>query len=281
MTGRRAVVGLSLLCALVFCAFAAPNAMAVQGTTAYTCKPEPSPGAGTKGFEDEHCTKGVTGTSAKWVHEEIKPDTKTEVTATNNETTTKVSVAKLKFVYKKVEIELESNAFQSCAKGTDLENIVDKDTGQMRVTGDWCGDFTKVVLAKKPAGCVLKGATISINPVSGYLSFAVKGGEEEQMYVAFLPPDEKPFATFTFEKCTNGEFNGVYEVRGAAVANLRLSTDPVLDGSTINFTTAVTEQALEVAGAEGPAKFAGTFTPRMEVVGGKQENPIAVTTTKT
>jgi hypothetical protein len=30
MTGRRAVIGLSLLSALVFCAFAAPNAMALK-----------------------------------------------------------------------------------------------------------------------------------------------------------------------------------------------------------------------------------------------------------
>lgn len=284
MTGRRAIVGLTLLSALIVCAFAAPNAMAVQGTTAYTCKPEPNPGAGTKGFKDEHCTEAVTGTKANWVHEEIKPDTKTEVTATNNETTTKVSPSKLKFAYKEVDIELESGTFQTCAKGTDLENFVDEE-GQMRVGGYLCGEFTKVVLVKKPAGCVLKGATISVNPATGYLSYAVKVFAEERMHIMFNPEGES-FATFTFEKCTNGEFDGAYQVVGVAPANLRQVTDPVLDGSTVNFTTAFTGLVLEVIGPglddpASPAKFEGKFTPRMEAVEGKQGNPISSTTTAT
>ncbi|MGB7685592.1 MAG: hypothetical protein WBL45_07380 [Solirubrobacterales bacterium] len=280
MIGRRAIVGLSLLCALTCCALAASSAMAVQGTTAFTCKPEPKPGAGTKGFEDEHCTKAVEGTKANWVHEEIKPDTKTEVTATNNETTTKVSPSRLKLAYKEVDIELESDTFQTCAKGTDLENFVE--SGQMRVEGNLCGEFTKVVLVKKPAGCVLEAENIVIIPTRGYLTSVVKFFAEEKMHVT-INPEEESFAHFTLEKCTNAEFDGDYEILGSALANLRQVADPVLDGSTINFTTAFTGLTLEVAGPEGPtspAKFEGKFTPRMEAVEGKQGNPIAGTTTK-
>jgi hypothetical protein len=57
MYGRRAVVGLSLLCALVFCAFAAPSAQALKGTTITTCK---QVGSGAT-FQDEHCTKQTMG----------------------------------------------------------------------------------------------------------------------------------------------------------------------------------------------------------------------------
>jgi len=45
MTGRRALVGLSLICALAFTAFSAASASAApttEGTTAYTCVADPT-----------------------------------------------------------------------------------------------------------------------------------------------------------------------------------------------------------------------------------------------
>jgi hypothetical protein len=53
MTGRRAIIGLSLICALAFAAFGAANASAL-GTTQFTCKP----GTGA-GFSEAHCTSAV------------------------------------------------------------------------------------------------------------------------------------------------------------------------------------------------------------------------------
>ncbi len=59
MIVRRAAVGLSLLCALVFCAVAASSASAVvKGTTAFTCAPV-TPGTGH--FTDAHCDTEGTG----------------------------------------------------------------------------------------------------------------------------------------------------------------------------------------------------------------------------
>jgi hypothetical protein len=59
MIVRRAAVGLSLLCALVFCAVAASSASAVvKGTTAFTCAPV---AAGTGHFTDAHCDTEGTG----------------------------------------------------------------------------------------------------------------------------------------------------------------------------------------------------------------------------
>lgn len=86
MTGQKAAVGLSLLCALALSATTAPNAMAFRTTTAYTCKPVEKPTESTKGFEDEHCTKAATGTSVTFAHEVIPAEKLTQLKVTNNET---------------------------------------------------------------------------------------------------------------------------------------------------------------------------------------------------
>jgi hypothetical protein len=67
MSGRKAIVGLSLLCALVFCAFGAATASAAGGSTAFTCVK----GAASADFEDEHCDKGKVG--GGFGHVEIAP----------------------------------------------------------------------------------------------------------------------------------------------------------------------------------------------------------------
>ncbi|HEX6667313.1 MAG TPA: hypothetical protein VF081_12030 [Solirubrobacterales bacterium] len=79
MNGRRAIVGLCMLCALLVSAFAAQSASAISGTTAFTCKK----GSGT--LRGEHCL--TTGTAAaEYGHVAIGQDKKTEVTVTNETT---------------------------------------------------------------------------------------------------------------------------------------------------------------------------------------------------
>jgi hypothetical protein len=89
MTGRRAAVGLSLLCALLFSAFAAQSASAL-GTQAFTCASGSSgTGVGPLQFEDAHCDKSTTEPSkVKFVHKEISGtvEGRTHIHVSNKET---------------------------------------------------------------------------------------------------------------------------------------------------------------------------------------------------
>src|SRR4029453_13229581 len=104
MTGRNAIVGLSLLCALVFCALAAPGAMAVNGTTAYECKPVKE---GKTGFTDEHCTKAAEAGKASFEHVLI-PEGSTSVSITNNETGATNPVVRMTSTVSGVKVELQA-----------------------------------------------------------------------------------------------------------------------------------------------------------------------------
>ena len=83
MKGRKAIVGLCMLSALLISAFAAQSAMAVNGTTAVTCK---EVAVNTGHFKGAHCkpTDAGTGTGANWDHVPFEGKTPIKVT---NETT--------------------------------------------------------------------------------------------------------------------------------------------------------------------------------------------------
>jgi hypothetical protein len=90
MHGRRAIVGLCMLCALLVSAFAAQSASAVtKGTTLFTCVAAQVPGPETtKGFSDAHCkvpTENKAGqlSNVKFEHLEVPQDEKTHFTYSN------------------------------------------------------------------------------------------------------------------------------------------------------------------------------------------------------
>jgi hypothetical protein len=275
MTGRRAAIGLSLLSALVFCAFAAPNAMALKGTTAFTCEPA-TEGAG---FSDEHCQTAV-GSGAKFKHKEIAVGTVTQVTAGNTETGSKLIYPKLKSTVGGLATELEAGGFTSCINKTSFTN---KENGakQMEAAGENCGEFYNVVV-NKPAKCAVAGGTVKLNE-KGEGKTVVKTVEaKEEMYVEFLPPvASKIYAEFEFvnkgaEECA---LKGTkVEVTGTAQAN-NTTEEGKLDGPTLKFTTAQTGKTLKLGAQK--AEFEGTFTNRMLPTIGQAENPIVLTTTAT
>jgi hypothetical protein len=84
MSGRKAIVGLSLLCALLFSAVAAQGASA--GQTAFTCAPNTTTGA--EQFSDAHCDTAATG-NAGFKHVAITESTSIKLTngKTKNNTT--------------------------------------------------------------------------------------------------------------------------------------------------------------------------------------------------
>src|SRR5882757_7501425 len=116
MTGRRALAGLSLLCALAFTAFSAVSASAAapttEGTTAYTCVDTAPTNNGD--FTDAHCnTTGTTGAS-RFKHVAITETT--EVTGTNEKTknsTTEKTIVVLEATVGGIATKLEAATVDS------------------------------------------------------------------------------------------------------------------------------------------------------------------------
>lgn len=269
---RRRAVGLSLPCALLVCALTASSAHALTGTTAFACKAEASATEYSEGFSDEHCTEAANGTEVKFVHEEIKPETQTQLAVKNVE-----SNPKLKVTIAGIETELEAGGFTSCANKTPIENK-ENASKQMEVAGESCGEYSSVVV-NKPAKCSVKGGVVKLLE-KGSAKTIVKepASEEFEMYVEFKPPTEV-FAEFTFEGAECALKGTTVKVTGTAQANVSTENGCVLiDGPTLKFTTSQTEKTLKVGGVS--AKFEGTFTPRMLASKEKEEeSPVALTTT--
>jgi len=279
MTGRGAIAGLSLLCVLALCAFAAPSATALEGTTAFTCKPEPKPTELTKGFEDEHCNKAAQGSKVKFIHKEIAEAVKTQLLVTNNETAAKTVTAKLKTTVEKKEFAAQAEAFTTCeGKKTTVANLVFEE--EMFTGGIFCGEYTKVTVTE-PKNCSVLNNTIKLTDEGIWISEVKENPltEKVEMWLEFKPPAGKPFATF---EITGGKEcpldKKVVELTGTVETTGTFSTSP-LDGATLKFNTKTSGETLK-AGAE-EAKFEGTFTPRMLLEGEGETNPIVLTTTKT
>jgi uncharacterized protein (DUF2141 family) len=270
---RRRAVGLSVPCALLVCALAASSAQALTGTTAVTCKSEASATQYSEGFSDEHCTKSAIGTEVKFVHEEIKPGTSTQLTVKGVE-----GNPKLKTTIFGAQTELEAGGFTSCANKATVENK-ENASKQMEAAGESCGEFSSVVV-KKPAKCSVKGGAVKLLE-KGSAKTVVKepASTEYEMYVEFKPPIEV-LAEITFEGAECALKGVTVKVTGTAKANVSTENGCVLvDGPTLKFTTSQTEKTLKVGASS--AQFEGTFTPRMTSEEKKEENPVALTTTST
>jgi hypothetical protein len=275
MTRRRAVIGIALFCALALSALVAPNALALKGTTAFTCKPEPKPTSVTKGFTDEHCTKEAGGALVSFVHEEIKEGVVTPLIATNTETGSKLNYPRFKSTIAGTEFELEAGGFWSCVDKTDVKNL---NTAGMFAGGKFCGEFFNVVV-NKPAKCEVMNKAVVLDSRGTWLTEVKINGTKEEMRLEFYPRgafETGPYATFELVGAECALKNQKIEVTGEpAYANVTTESKP--DGATLQFTTAKTEEKLKVG--ENKAAFEGTFTPRMLPTVGQEENPIVLTTT--
>jgi hypothetical protein len=270
MIRPRAAIGLLLLSALAVSAYAAPGASALQGTTAFTCEPAKD-GAG---FSDEHCEKAV-GSGATFKHSAIKPGVSTQLSISNNETLSKVSTQKIYTIFMGEEIDLDAGGFASCINKTSLENK--ENGGKMEAAGEFCGDFFNVV-AKKPGGCKVKKGIVKVTEKSTIKTVVEKVVENEKMYVEIAAPAGKPLMTFELEGCGTAGLNNVpIEITGSAKANVTTNTKQ-LDGPTLEFLTAETENTLKVGA--NVAKYEGTLTMRMLAEVGKEVNPVTTTTTE-
>jgi hypothetical protein len=272
MIGRRAVVGLSLLCALVLCALAAPGAMALKGTTAFICKPEPKAESKTKGFEDEHCTKSVEGTNATWVHTEL--GAVSQLTVSNLETESKVVFPKFKSTVSGVEVELEAGGAEWCVEKTSVKNK-ETEKKQMEAAGEGCAKFYNVVVVK-PTKCSVKNEEISLEEGTAGKSVVKETEGKSEMFIEFTAGKTERFAEISLEGAECALKGTAIKVTGTAKAN-KTTEEGKLDGPTVRFTTAETEKTLKVGASA--AKFEATTTVRTLPGVGQEEDPLALTTT--
>jgi len=80
MNGRRAIVGLCMLCALLASAFAAQSASAITGTTAVTCAKTGGTQVGVETFHTSRCLPGEG--AGEYEHYQIAQNTNTETATT-------------------------------------------------------------------------------------------------------------------------------------------------------------------------------------------------------
>jgi hypothetical protein len=263
MIGRKATVGLALLCALLFSAFAAQSASAVKGTTLNTCSPD----AVKKDFADEHCDREVGPPEGKFGHVKIEEPTEIEgrFIATKNETK-ESTPAILKGTAGGAATEI------TCTEMTSSETATNEEVEKvMRVSGvKVTVEYSKCTV-QKPLKCTVK-EPIKVEKASS-VTVNNQGTSKTEMGVEFKPEAGKPFTTITYEGAECGLKGSTLEVQGTVVATgSRGSTETVSSsGATALITLSMSKETLTFGGK--PAELSITATPKM--VEGK---PLSLTT---
>jgi hypothetical protein len=266
MTGRRAILGLALFCALLFGAFAAQGASAA-GNTFFTCAPT-TEGAG---FSDAHCDSPVS-TGAKFKHVEIAAGTSTFIHTTNKQTANETKEAtsavwRLPIFGNEVEI----TCTEVTSEGTVAENFIKNIAGPpMTFEG-------KVKLKYSSAG---GNCTTNVKNTTAKVSAAIAVfkpfNEGKNMGITFEPEGgpTKTFATITFE---GGALTGVAaNITGSFVGTSRLGAEAEPGGATLVVTPAMSSLKL----GEKTGSLSQTTTTSM-TTGTTVENAITATTTAT
>jgi hypothetical protein len=236
MTGRRAILGLSLFCALLFGAIAAQGASAA-GNTFFTCAPT-TEGAG---FSDAHCDSPVS-TGAKFKHVEIAAGTSTFIHATNKQTANETKEATSALLTLKEFhgiAELKITCTEVTSEGTVAENFIKNIAGPpMTFEGE-----VKLRYSSAGGNCTtnMKNTTAK---VSDAIALFKPFSEAKNMGITFEPEGgpTKTFATITFE---GGALNGVAaNVTGSVIGTSRLGAETEPGGATLVVTPAMSSLKL-------------------------------------
>ncbi len=226
MTGRRAIVGLCMLCALLVSAVAAQGASAAtNGTTSFTCQEVT---AGTGVFNDAHCKEEGGSKSFKHVEipEKIKNEKEEEVVNTtelegSNETTGGArSTAVLISTQSGVAEELQAKIVEK-KTGTSpwMTNAKDPTTGEHYTHGE--GQLTyKEVKVIKPSekGCIVYENSKEENKEMVSTNQLKASSKGQGMGIKFEPAEGTVFAEFFIGGCSVTALNGTYKAEGSLVA---------------------------------------------------------------
>jgi hypothetical protein len=277
MIGRKAIVGLSLFSALLFCAFVAQSASAAWGeaaknTTAVTCVEK----GGSKDFNDAHCDEKVEPGKGSFGHVAISNGTETEVEVTNEKTksaTSEPTPVVLTGMFVGVKFELVCNKVETdaAAKKSFLLNS-EAVAGEHKVSGTIAVVLTECTV-NKPANC-----TIETNQIT--MSASVEGREKaatNEMGLEFTPDKatSESFATIHLigPKCP---FAGKALLpAGSFVATGNVAPTAKWSGATLVLNSEKEMQSLFTVSGNA-AELKGAFTVRMKGAEGK---PISFTTT--
>jgi hypothetical protein len=268
MIGRKATVGLSLLCALFFSAIAVQSAAATAGTniTAFTCTKV----AGTGEFKDAHCDKKES-TAGGYNHEVVKGTT--EIEATNDlGTGGAASTQVLEGSPFKVATRIECNTLTG--SGT-VENS-EPSAKVHKLTGKGTLNYTNCTVVK-PTPCTVKEPIVAtIGSVETTEGLVGPKGEANAMGLDFNPEPGKPFATVTLEGATCPLKGSPFPVEGfVTVTNGPGTAEPQTNKH--SGATAVVTPAMSTLTAAGrPATYEGIATYRMKTV---DKTGAAITTT--
>jgi hypothetical protein len=235
MTRLRGTTGLCLLCALAFCALAAPNAFAAKGTTAFKCvKAE----VGAQ-FSDAHCTKASTGAGYK--HEAIAAGEKTTIAITNQKTeseTTKAATAVIKFHIGPMDGEIRCSTVAGEGTLTNNAGTPMNVSGTATITYSECTVLPVVTFPE----CQLEKSSAS--------SKATLSTPTEAMRVHFAHEAEL-FLKFTLVNCKGAGEDGPYQLTG--------SYDAIPNGTTWE-TTAESSKGLKSGGGQASIESKTTVT---------------------
>ncbi|HEX6667084.1 MAG TPA: hypothetical protein VF081_10875 [Solirubrobacterales bacterium] len=281
MNGRRAIVGLCMLCALLTSAFAAQSASAITGTTAFTCvkgaKPEDRKG--------EHCLEIEPLIANKeYGHVPIAQDTTTELTGTNEKTeegTTAASTGRLRLTIAGVPLELGATGVDGSGW---MENKVAA-SGEHYAHGKGTITFTGVKVTKPEGrGCkVFTDSDLGVKGEEGVVhtreltatTELQKAGEPH--FLNFKAADGGNFANFYVE-CEEGK--KIPAIEGTWSCSGSVKGQP--NGATTVFThaTVTTENLLKCKGTKSGIEGKLTLSSRAKGSGGAF-TPLAATTVAT
>ncbi len=282
MIGRRAIVGLCMLCALAFSAVAASAANAeTKGTTAFTCKTTAKGGAG---FSKEHCTPAdAVESGAQFEHIGIAEETTTQVTGGNTTLGGETEVIAFKSTQAGIAEELQAKVLEKDPEvAMWMKNRKDPITGEHYIEGEGTLTYTEVTLTKPASatGCKIFGKevggvlTTENNITTKTLRATTKGQGDA---IKIEPASGAVLAEFFITGCSIAALNCVSpnpcKAEGSLVAEV--------DGATIR-----TKEANITA--QGTFKFRGQkagldsiFTPRGydENAGQKSTEDVALSAT--
>ncbi len=272
MTGRRAIFGLCMSCALVFSAFAAQAASA--GQTAFTCVES----ASTKQFASAHCVPGESG--SKFGHVAITEETHAKFSNANtNATTNGPSNWILKETIAGTNVEIESTGVVE-GLGTLKNSEVG---GEMRAsaTSVATGGAANGVIVKAPAGKGCKvyednggvpgtEGVVKPQPLTGRT--IVTGATHETVIEPVTPT---VFMTYFIQECSAAvpeAIRGKWEITGS----IKCPTN----GATIvcSHASITTQNTLKGKGSKAGLEGKLTVTAG-KLPEGEPTNPVSVTTT--
>jgi len=293
MIGRRAVVGLSLLCALLFSALVVQSASAAlttsKNTTAFTCVKDASK---TGDFKDSHCDEEGEKGKEEFKHEQIAIAKEKESPKLTAVATTNTTNAVLKGeVVGGGKVTITCTVVKNNTANSTMHNFEPEKT-QHTVTGTVETEF-KTCTVTELKNCTVAEPIVSKANVHGVEGMEGPNKEANAMGLEFVGnienanKEKEIFVEIEFLGGTCVVKNTKFPVKGKVIAtNGPLATskqDKKASGATLVFTGANAMQELTLSGKA--STFTLTATARMALTKEEEEkkedktNPISLTTT--